>query len=77
MRSGEEVSINQMKEMSSGNGGCVQNVADRNGHYFYATAIYPGYVDEFPVGSMDDVRAILGANGDGGVLCGLYISTVH
>jgi hypothetical protein len=66
-----------MKEMSDGNGGCVQNYSGRNGHYFYATAIYPGYVDEFPVGSMDDVRSILGANGDGGVLCGLYISTVH
>ena len=66
-----------MKESSNGRGCDVENRQDGDGNYFYAVVDHLIYGDEFCTGSLDDVRAFLGAYGDGCVFCRVRVFTLH
>lgn len=54
-----------------------ENFEDGNGSAVYAIVDHLIYGDEFCVGSLDDVRAFLGAYGDGSIFCRVRLFTLH
>ncbi len=66
-----------MKEKSDGRWGCDQDSENGAGDIVYALTDDFGDVDEFWAGIVDDGGTILGTDGDGSVLCRVYIFTVH
>ena len=66
-----------MKESDYGRGSIVEGGADGTGGNLYAVVDHLIYGDEFCFGSLDDVRAFLGAYGDGCVFCRVRVFTLH
>lgn len=66
-----------MKEKSNVRRGCVKNCKSRNRSFIDEAFDDTGDDDEFWVGAVDDGRAFLGTDGDGWILCRVYLFTVH
>lgn len=67
----------KMKEKSNGRRGCVKNRASRTRRFVDETFDDTFDDDEFWTGAVDDGRAFLGTDGDGWILCRVYLFTVH
>ena len=67
-----------MKKESSYDGrNVVEDSTDNDGSNIYAVIDHLIYGDEFCIGSLDDVRAFLGAYGDGSIFCRVRLFTLH
>ena len=66
-----------MKEKSNGRRGCVKDCKSRTRGFVDETFDGPCDDDEFWTGAVDDGRAFLGTDGDGWILCRVYLFTVH
>ena len=75
--SGERDFTTMMKENSNVGRNDFENRQDGDGSAVYAIVDHLIYGDEFCIGSLDDVRAFLGAYGDGSIFCRVRLFTLH
>lgn len=75
--SGEKVFSTTMTERTKDGRGCVEDDSSCTGNSVYAVVDCFGDGYEFPASMLGDVDAYVGEDGNGFVLCRVYLFTVH